>query len=82
MRSRSGEPRDPLLPDLLLDELAAALTTLATTPQLGVPYLGGRPGTRRVLLTQTRMHVYYALMNETVVVLSVWSAVRQRGPRV
>jgi len=72
----------PAAPDLLLDELEAALEVIAEAPHLGVAYVGGRPGTRRTLLTQTRMHVYYAVRAGAVVVLSVWSAVRRRGPRV
>ncbi len=72
----------PAAPDLVLDELEAALTTLADAPHLGVAYVGGRPGTRRALLPQSRMHVYYAIRGEVLVVLSVWAAVRRSGPRV
>jgi len=54
----------PAAPDLVLDELEATLSTLADAPHLGVRYLGGRPGTRRALLPQTRMHVYYAIRDE------------------
>ena len=35
---------------------------------------------RRVLLRSTRYHVYYVVLTDTVVVLTVWSAVRGSGP--
>jgi hypothetical protein len=38
---------------------------------------------RRVLLPETRHHVYYRVVAaELVRVVAVWSAVRGRGPRV
>src|SRR5687768_4192885 len=49
---------------------------MRATPTLGVVY---RPGhfdvpVRRVLLPRTRHHVYYAVEQHVVVVLSVWGA--------
>lgn len=42
---------------------------------LGVPV-------RRVLLPKTLNHVYYAMDGDDVVVLSVWGALHDRGPRL
>jgi len=42
------------------------------------------PGVRRILLSQSRYHVYYVHDEKRgeVLVLAIWSAVRGRGPRV
>lgn len=70
-------------PDLFRNELAHMFALLASTPQMGVPYRRRRiPGLRRVLLRSTRYHVYYVFDGSRVIVLSVWSAVRRRGPRL
>jgi plasmid stabilization system protein ParE len=67
--------------DLFSDELSAAFDVIGHTPQVGRPY---RPapvaGTRRVLLSRTRFHVYYVPRNEEVWVLAVWHARRGIGP--
>jgi plasmid stabilization system protein ParE len=69
--------------DLFRDELAHMFALLASSPQMGVPYRRrGIPGLRRVLLRATRYHVYYVFDGSRVIVLSVWSAVRRRGPRL
>ena len=68
-------------PMLFRDELAHMVTLLASSPQMGVAYRRrGIPGLRRVLLRATRYHVYYVFDGSWVVVLSVWGAVRRRGP--
>jgi plasmid stabilization system protein ParE len=72
-------------PDLFLDELVETTRRLARTPHIGAAYRQhGAPELRRVLMQATRFHVYYhynAARGE-VVVVSVWSALRGRGPRV
>ena len=72
----------PSAPELVLDELEAALATLATAPHIGVVYPRARAGTRRFLLTQTRLHIYYAVRGRDLIVLSVWSSLRGAGPRL
>ncbi|UJR82095.1 type II toxin-antitoxin system RelE/ParE family toxin [Sandaracinus amylolyticus] len=72
----------PSAPELVLDELEAALATLTTAPHLGVAYPRARPGTRRFLLTQTRFHVDYAVRGGDLIVLSIWSSLRRHGPRL
>jgi plasmid stabilization system protein ParE len=65
-------------PDLFLKELGQAYEILAAMPSLGTTYRG----LRRVLLRQTRHHVYYAVDDEsrTVVIRGIWHAVRRRVP--
>src|SRR5207248_755358 len=68
-----------------IDELNAALGLLAESPQTGRKVKGRRVrGLRRLLLPVTRYHVYYVYQPELarVVVISVWSAHRGRGPRL
>lgn len=69
-------------PGLFEQELKAALARIRATPTLGVVY---RPGhfevpVRRVLLPKTRHHVYYAVEQGMVVVLSVWGAQQLQDP--
>jgi len=70
-------------PDLFEQELLRALSQVATAPRSGTPYstTGGRQ-CRRVLMPRTQNYVYYRVVEpaEVVRVLSVWSAVRGRGP--
>lgn len=69
-------------PALFEQELKAALARIRAAPTLGVVY---RPGhfevpVRRVLLPKTRHHVYYAVEQRVVVVLSVWGAQQRQDP--
>ncbi len=66
------------------DELRRALDQIRTAPQLGSAY-GAMRGHehRRVLMPETRHHVYYRVVGpDRVRVVAVWSAVRGRGPRL
>lgn len=68
-------------PELLADELEEAVRVLGSMPGVGVPY-APKPGVRRVLLTRTRYHLYIVQEASRVVVVTVWSAYRGRGPRL
>ena len=47
-------------PDLFIDELIASFAVLGDAPQIGRLYRQSPvPATRRLLLKQTRYHVYY-----------------------
>lgn len=71
----------PSAPDLFLTELERMLSALALMPTLGTPAKSERArGVRRLLLRQTRYHVYYRVRGETLEVLAVWHAVRGTGP--
>jgi plasmid stabilization system protein ParE len=73
----------PAAPDLFVNELAEAFAILGETPEIGHRYpRPGIPSLRRLLLRATRYHVYYVFDGKIAAVLSVWSAVRGRGPRL
>jgi plasmid stabilization system protein ParE len=82
---RWWERNRPSSPTLLADELDGCLALLTTAPDLGRPYRHRRvAGLRRVLLVETRHHVYYVHDDQAdqVVVLAIWSAVRGRVPPI
>lgn len=73
----------PAAPGLFDDELAAALGQISQTPAVGTIYPSAfDTAVRRVLMARTKNHVYYAVHEDTIVVLSVWGAPRRRGPRL
>src|SRR5688572_7793442 len=66
---------------LFLDELDAAFSLIASTPNVGHPYRRSPvAGTRRILLAHSRYHVYYAPLDDELIVLPVWHASRGSGP--
>jgi plasmid stabilization system protein ParE len=68
-------------PDLFLSELAAAFEILAGAPQIGRLYRQSPvQHTRRLLLQETRYHVYYVQTADEIRVLAVWHARRGAGP--
>ena len=68
-------------PDLLTTEFVAAIDVLRESPDLGAPYPNEHlPDARRFLLRRTRFHVYYVVRDETLIVASLWSAIRGHGP--
>ena len=73
----------PAARGLFDEELQRAVTLLETTP------LAGRlirhrqvKALRRLLMAATRYHLYYDFVGGEVRVLSVWSAVRGRRPKL
>ena len=71
----------PAAPDLFLSELAASFETIGHAPQIGRLYRQSPVrGTRRILLRETRYHVYYVLRAEEVTVIALWHAQRGVGP--
>lgn len=68
-------------PSLFTDELAASFDIIGHAPNIGRLYRSSPvPGTRRVLLSGTRYHVYYVPHRDDVWVLAVWHARRGVGP--
>ena len=68
-------------PTLFLTELEEALDVLEQVPFAGAPYsLSPIAGVRRLLLPKSRYHVYYVVVGDAAVVLTVWHASRGRGP--
>jgi plasmid stabilization system protein ParE len=74
----------PAASDLFEAELAAALAQIATAPTSGAPYSATNldAPVRRILLRKTAVHVYYADVGQSVVIVSLWGARRRRGPKL
>ncbi|MBL9021941.1 MAG: type II toxin-antitoxin system RelE/ParE family toxin [Myxococcales bacterium] len=72
----------PAAPDALVDEIAVAIDQVLSEPESGSPW-GARQGkmVRRVLMPKTQRFLYYVFEDSTILVLSVRSAKRARGPR-
>ncbi len=73
----------PAAPDLFVEELGAAVRKLASMPRIGARY--DAPGfreMRRVLLSRTRYHVYYAVDEDArlVRIHAIWHLSRGGGP--
>ncbi len=63
----------------------AAERLLRGHPEAGIAYATHRAGiVRRILLGDTKYHLYYRYRadHDELLVLSVWSAVRERGPKL
>lgn len=70
---------------MFLDELAAAERLLRGHPEAGIAYAAHRAGTvRRILLGDTKYHLYYRYRanHDELLVLSVWGAAREHGPKL
>jgi plasmid stabilization system protein ParE len=66
-------------PDLFVDELAKAFQKIERFPHLGAAYPRAElDGMRRILLSQSRYHVYYTVVEETdtVRVHAIWHMAR------
>lgn len=75
----------PAARQLFDDELRHALAQIRNAPNLGAIFISRKTGReyRRVLMPETRYHVYYRVAGpERVRVVAIWSAVRGRGPRL
>lgn len=74
----------PAAAGLFDGELRIALDQIRAAPRLGCTYLVAEGHEhRRLLMPRTRHHVYYRVVEpDRVLVVSVWSAVRGRGPRL
>ena len=71
----------PSAVDLFQQELDDAVDMLRLLPEVGLRYPYQKiKGLRRLLLRATRYHVYYVFDGSLVTIVSVWSAVRGRGP--
>lgn len=69
--------------DIFIDEFELMARVIREQPNLGRPYYGASEDeVRRVQMATTRYHIYYALKEDEVVILSIWGAVRGRGPKL
>ncbi len=73
----------PSARELFRRELASAFDLLLSSPEMGARYdEADVPGLRRVLLPETRYHVYYvyhADLNQ-ILILAIWSVLRGHAP--
>jgi plasmid stabilization system protein ParE len=68
-------------PDLFAAELAASFDMIGHAPYIGRLYRQSPvPNARRILLKETRFHVYYVPLADEVRVLAMWHARRGVGP--
>jgi plasmid stabilization system protein ParE len=75
----------PAAPDLFAREFRDTLEHIRTTPGSGIGWpTPRRPGLRRILMARTQNHVFFLLDDETqtIHVLAVWGAVRERSPKL
>jgi plasmid stabilization system protein ParE len=69
--------------ELFDEEMRTALESIERTPTIGGVYSAGRSIiVRRLLMPKTHNHIYYATTEDEIVVLSVWGAPRERGPKL
>lgn len=69
--------------DLFDTEVAAAIALLQRAPRAGVVHEETDGVTTfRLLLPRTATHLYYAIADDRVVVLSFWGARKGHGPRL
>jgi hypothetical protein len=70
--------------DLFLDELLETVELIETTGVLGVIYqVEARRRVHRLLMKKCEYHVYLVRESEgLVVIVSIWSARRRRGPKL
>ena len=66
---------------LFRDEVTRAVELLQAQPKIGSVYRRRR-AVRRLLLSRTEYFVYYQISQDTIFVVSVWSARRGRGPKL
>jgi plasmid stabilization system protein ParE len=72
-------------PDLFIREFVEAVAKLTRAPELGTRYAHPRiENVRRLLMRRTKYHLNYVYRPEQgeVWVLSVWRAMRGRGPEL
>lgn len=74
----------PAARDRFDHELAALCDRLLASPQLGTVYRHSEFGVviRRALLPRSKNHVYYAVEDDLIVILSVWAAPKGRAPKL
>jgi plasmid stabilization system protein ParE len=73
----------PAAPDLFDEEMSAVVERIRSSPTIGKEYPAAfRVPVRRVLLPKTENHVFYAVRDGEVIILSVWGARKRRGPKL
>jgi plasmid stabilization system protein ParE len=68
----------------LIRELLHVLDLLRDNPNAGVLYDATHfeGPVRRILMKKTERHVYHGLLDDELIILAVWGARRERGPKL
>ena len=70
-------------PDLFDDELAAVIDKITRRPTTGTIHESEFPEEiRKVLMRKTSNHVYFTVHEGEIVILSVWGAAQEHGPKL
>lgn len=71
-------------PALFLDELLETVESIETTGVVGTTYsIKAKHRMHRLLMEKTEYHVYLVRKSDAlVVIVSIWSARRRRGPKL
>jgi hypothetical protein len=71
-------------PDLFLREVVYVVELLMHAPTLGNAYEAEHfdGPVRRVLLERSGCHLFYGLVGDELVILSIWDAHRKTGPKL
>jgi plasmid stabilization system protein ParE len=75
----------PAAPDLFARELRDTLEHITTTPGSGIGWpTPRRPTLRRILMPRTQNHIFFVVDDETqtIDVLAIWGAARERSPKL
>jgi plasmid stabilization system protein ParE len=74
----------PKSPDLFDDELDATIERVLSAPTLGTLHKQDdvRVMVFRILMPRTHHHLYYAVVDDDLIVLSVWGARKERAPKL
>jgi plasmid stabilization system protein ParE len=70
--------------DLFTHELLRVLALLRDNPNLGALYDAEHfeGPVRRILMKKTKCHVYHGRLGDEAIILAVWGAQRERGPKL
>ena len=70
-------------PDLFDDEITAAIEAIRRDPNIGEIHPSKHPAiVRKRLMPRTHNHVYFAVHEGVILILSILGAPRRRGPRL
>ncbi len=70
-------------PDLFDDELSETIEAIRRDPNIGEIHASKHPAVvRKRLMPRTHNHVYFAVDEEGILILSIWGAPRRRGPKL
>lgn len=72
-------------PGIFAREFLEAVERLETTSGIGAPFPTQRhPSLKRLLLPKSRCHIYFEIddANQTIQILHIWDARRERGPKM